>query len=202
MNGIISWNTGAPIGLFDSGADPNKDGTRTDRPQFIGSSSVLGSIVGKEQVPAGSPAGSPIAYVYLNPAQFGQVPVPAGSWANSNMGRNSIPGPMFANVDFGISKNFKITESMKIRFDANFFDLFNHANFQNPNGNFADTAFGQSQQTYGDSGGHRPGSTGRCVGGAGARSAGQRGRGGFVVGRQCQRSRAVANNRTDHARGG
>src|SRR5207237_1513432 len=84
MNGIISWNTGAPIGLFNSGADPNKDGTRTDRPQFIGSSSVLGSIVGKEQVPAGSPAGSPIAYVYLNPAQFGQVPVPPGHWANCN----------------------------------------------------------------------------------------------------------------------
>src|SRR5262249_62430172 len=33
-------------------------------------------------------------------------------------------------------------------------------------------------------------------------SAEQRGRSSLVVGRQCQRSRAVANNGTDHARGG
>jgi hypothetical protein len=149
LNGIFSWNTGAPIGLFNSGADPNKDGVRSDRPQFIGSG-VLNSIVGKEQVVSGTNA-----YVYLDPTQFGQVPVPTGSWANSNLGRNSIPGPMFTNWDFGISKAFKITEGTKLRFDANFFDIFNHPNFQNPQGNFADPAFGQSQLTYGDTGGHR-----------------------------------------------
>ncbi|HZQ67618.1 MAG TPA: carboxypeptidase regulatory-like domain-containing protein [Terriglobales bacterium] len=149
LNGIFSWNTGAPIGLFDSGADPNKDGVRTDRPQFVGTD-VLNSIVGNEQVVGGTNA-----YVYLNPAQFGTVPVPAGGWANSNLGRNSIPGPMFTNWDFGISKAFKITEGTKIRFDANFFDFLNHPNFQNPQGNFSDPAFGQSQLTYGDTGGHR-----------------------------------------------
>ena len=57
--------------------------------------------------------------------------------------------------DFGVSKNFKITESTKLRFDANFFDIFNHPNFKNPTGNFSDGLFGQSVATYGDSGGHR-----------------------------------------------
>jgi len=150
LNGIFSWNTGAPIGLFNSGADPNKDGTRIDRPQFIGSGSVLDSIVGKVAVEDGANV-----YRYLDPALFGQVPVPPGTWANSNMGRNSIPGPHFVNWDFGISKAFRITEGSKLRFDANFFDIFNHPNFQNPNGNFADSAFGTSQATYGDTGGHR-----------------------------------------------
>ena len=62
---------------------------------------------------------------------------------------------MFTNWDFGVSKAFKITENTRLRFDANFFDLFNHPNFQNPQSNLADPAFGQSQATYGDTGGHR-----------------------------------------------
>ena len=117
--------------------------------------------MGKEQIINGARA-----YVYLDPTQYGVVPVPAGSWANSNLGRNSIPGPMYTNWDFGVSKNFKITESTKLRFDANFFDLLNHPNFLNPgstfgsagsNGsnNFSDPNFGRSLSTYGDSGGHR-----------------------------------------------
>jgi hypothetical protein len=153
LNGIVSWNTGAPIGLYNSGSDPNKDGSRTDRPQFIGTGSVLSSIVGKKQI---DPATGKLAYVYLDPTQFGEVPVPAGGWANANLGRNSIPGPMFTNWDFGLSKGFKLTEAVKLRFDANFFDLLNHPNFLNPNGNFADTSnFGKSQSTYGSAGGHR-----------------------------------------------
>ena len=39
---------------------------------------------------------------------------------------------MFANVDFGVSKTFKINERAAFRFDANFFDLLNHPNFLNP----------------------------------------------------------------------
>ena len=153
LNGIFSWNTGAPIGLYNSTQDPNKDGVRTDRPQFIGPGSVTGSIIGKEQVVNGVNQ-----YVYLDPTQYG-VPTCAGIngglWCDPNLGRGALPGPMFTNWDFGISKAFKITEGTKLRFDANFFDIFNHPNFQNPNGNFADPAFGQSQATYGDTGGHR-----------------------------------------------
>jgi hypothetical protein len=68
---------------------------------------------------------------------------------------------MYANIDFGVSKSFKINERMAFRFDANFFDLLNHPNFENPgNGggggnNFGSTVFGQSTETYGDVGGHR-----------------------------------------------
>jgi hypothetical protein len=154
LNGIFAWNTGSPVALFNSTEDPNKDGVFTDRPQFIGSGAVTGAVVGKEQLVSGSNA-----YVYLDPTQFGSVTCPAsvnlGLWCNSTLGRNAIHGPDFVNFDFGVSKNFRITESTKLRFDANFFDLFNHPNFKNPNGNFADGLFGQAQATYGDSGGHR-----------------------------------------------
>jgi hypothetical protein len=68
---------------------------------------------------------------------------------------------MFTNIDFGVSKSIKITERVGFRFDANFFDLLNHPNFENPGaggggGNsFGSSQFGQSTETYGNEGGHR-----------------------------------------------
>jgi hypothetical protein len=169
VNSIISWNTGAPIGLFDGSSDSNRDGTRIDRPEFIGSGSVLGSIKGKEMIDPNS--GKPV-YQYLDPAQFAQAKKcltnPAidnhgGFWCNPNLSRGAIPGPMFTNIDFGVSKSFKINERMAFRFDANFFNLLNHPNFGNPDSagsgaNFASSAFGQSTSTTGNEGpgsGHR-----------------------------------------------
>jgi hypothetical protein len=174
LNTITSWSTGSPVALLDApaaGEDANKDGVKTDRPAYIGSGAVTNAIVGKEV------AGT---YQYLDPTKFDRVftthdaflitsgggatpayvcPATAhnqgGLWCNSNVGRGAIPGPKFANVDLGISKNFRITERMKLRFDANFFNLMNHPNFQNPQGSIIDPAFGQSQLTYGDTGGHR-----------------------------------------------
>jgi len=165
LNTIVSWNTGSPIGLTDSADDANKDGVRTYRPEFVGPSTVLGSIVGKEQVVSGTNA-----YVYLDPTQFAPIDgatfacpanVNGGFWCNANTGRNSIPGPMFTNVDFGVAKAFRITERTKLSFQANFFDLFNHPNFVNPgafntgSNNIQSPQFGQSLQTYGNTGGHR-----------------------------------------------
>jgi outer membrane receptor protein involved in Fe transport len=170
-NGIISWNTGAPIGLWDQSSDANRDGVRSDRPEFIGAHGVSGSIVGKEQIVNGKPA-----YVYLDSAQFAQSTAclsnPAvnnhgGFWCDPNLSRNAIAGPSFANVDFGVSKSFKIGERAAFRFDANFFDLLNHPNFLNPGAsstgastggnNFINNGntFGQSLSTAGDTGGHR-----------------------------------------------
>ena len=67
---------------------------------------------------------------------------------------------MYTNIDFGVSKKFQINERMSFRFDANFFDLLNHPNFENPSvlgggSNVASSSFGQSNSTYGDQGGHR-----------------------------------------------
>src|SRR5215468_9779892 len=61
----------------------------------------------------------------------------AGSCSNllGNAGRNSIVGPGLANVDFSLYKNFampKISESSKVQFRAEFFNILNHANFAPP----------------------------------------------------------------------
>ena len=160
LNGIFSWQTGASIALLDSIDSPNGTGNVNQRPAYIGSGSITGSIVGKEQLVQGKPV-----FVYVDPAKFTEVnqasgigcpaTVNGGIWCNSTLGRGSLHGPHFVNLDFGVDKAFRITESSKLTFQANFFDLANHPNFSNPNGNVVDPAFGTSQSTFGDQGGHR-----------------------------------------------
>jgi hypothetical protein len=49
-----------------------------------------------------------------------------------NLGRNALRGPDFAWSDFYLSKWFPVTERVKLRFDAQFFNVFNHPNFALP----------------------------------------------------------------------
>jgi hypothetical protein len=57
------------------------------------------------------------------------IPAPG---THGNSGRNSVYGPGFWNTDFGILKNFNITERWKVQFRAELFNAFNHTNFRNP----------------------------------------------------------------------
>ena len=52
--------------------------------------------------------------------------------AFSNQKRNCLRGPGFFDSDFSINKNFKLTERMALGVGANFYNVFNHPNFQNP----------------------------------------------------------------------
>jgi Carboxypeptidase regulatory-like domain/TonB dependent receptor len=58
---------------------------------------------------------------------------PAGVAHFGNLGRNVLIGPTFNNTDFSVIKNTKLTEATRVQFRAEFFDLFNHANFGQPN---------------------------------------------------------------------
>jgi len=46
-------------------------------------------------------------------------------------------------VDWGLYKNFNITEALKLQFRSEFFNLFNHTNFGNPSATVTGTTFGQ-----------------------------------------------------------
>lgn len=54
-----------------------------------------------------------------------------------NNGRNIFRAPFQTRFDFSIFKNFKLTERFRLKFEADAFNLFNHANFDAPNSNFA-----------------------------------------------------------------
>jgi hypothetical protein len=61
-----------------------------------------------------------------------------------NLPRNSFRGPGYFDSDLSANKNFKLTERVNLRIGANFYNIFNHANFQAPSSNLANSAtFGQ-----------------------------------------------------------
>jgi len=157
LTGITTFQTGVPFPLFHSGAagDPNGDGYRTDRPIFTGTGGT-NSAVQHNMSPADG---------YFNTTQFrtfaangsdcatsgqGGVFISATRWwCDSTLGRNTLIGPGFANFDFSVSKKFRITEALKMEFQANFFNIFNHTNFAPPIGNLNSPNFGKSIATLG-----------------------------------------------------
>jgi hypothetical protein len=75
-----------------------------------------------------------------------------------DLGRNAFTGPDFLNTDFSIIKNTRITERFNLQFRAEFFDIFNEANFGNPGLNVQSGTFGKITATRfptGDSGSSR-----------------------------------------------
>ena len=49
-----------------------------------------------------------------------------------NLGRNALRGPDFFWSDFYLTKWFPLGERVKLRLDAQFFNVFNHPNFALP----------------------------------------------------------------------
>jgi Carboxypeptidase regulatory-like domain/TonB-dependent Receptor Plug Domain len=49
-----------------------------------------------------------------------------------NMGRNSLRGPSFKELNFAIYKTTNLTERLNMQFRADFFNILNHPNFSNP----------------------------------------------------------------------
>jgi len=64
-----------------------------------------------------------------------------------NAKRTICCGPHISNTDFAILKTIKFTEQKRIDFRAEFFNIFNHSQFYNPDGNTSDgSLFGQVVQ--------------------------------------------------------
>jgi len=62
---------------------------------------------------------------------------------NSTPGSPSFRGPGYFNTDVNLKKSFALTERAKFTLGANFFNILNHANFQNPVNNDLSSSFGQ-----------------------------------------------------------
>ncbi len=138
LSGVTSFQSGLPFSIFDSGA-----GTA-----FLGAGStpLLGaSLAPGASVASGMTSGSIHQRLngYLNPAAFQPAPLvdPADCTALGadfcttgfgDLGRNIYRSPFQQNWDFSVLKYFKVTEHQEIRFTADFFNLWNHANFAAP----------------------------------------------------------------------
>jgi hypothetical protein len=78
---------------------------------------------------------------------LGEFPACIGATVASIQGKNSFRGPEYFNTDFTIMKNTKIHgwEDASLGIGFQFFNLFNHPNFDTPDNNIADQYFGQIQ---------------------------------------------------------
>jgi Carboxypeptidase regulatory-like domain len=72
---------------------------------------------------------------------------PGDATGFGNAGRNCVIGPPQKNIDFTVGKMFKLTERQNLRFQAEFFNLFNHPSFANPSATDIESASSFSQIT-------------------------------------------------------
>ena len=63
-----------------------------------------------------------------------------GSFGSAN--RRFFHGPGFNNTDFGISKMIPVNEAMHFEIRGEFFNIFNHTQFNNPSGDISSSNFG------------------------------------------------------------
>ncbi len=160
LSGIVAVQSGPDFSVTNSTVDSNADNQFNDRAVYTGSGKVTKAInhnvsPATGYLPSVDPAtGNNPAFGMFNGPHTSDVPCPAsvnmGLWCNvGEMQRNSLTGPGFFNTDLGFSKSFRITENTKLKFEGNFFNLFNHPNFLFPDPNLNDAGtFGKSIATF------------------------------------------------------
>jgi len=147
FSGIVTAMSGLPIDMFDP-AGASLYGQIGARPNWA---TGANSRTAMTDVPQG---------YYFNPAAFAQAIVPAGSAIPSahdstalagedgtdlgDVGRNVLRGPGQQNVDFSIARRFPLTESKNLEFHADLFNVFNHANRDNPVSDISRSDFGRA----------------------------------------------------------
>jgi hypothetical protein len=86
----------------------------------------------------------------FNPGAF-TPPPPPPQGQQGDFGRNVLRGFGATQADVGLQRQFHLTENMGLRFRSEFFNIFNHPNFGNPNNSLTDPLFGHSTQTLASS---------------------------------------------------
>jgi len=133
VNGVTTFMSGTPFTVVDQSYN-------YDAPEITGFSAFRPNLVGDPN------NGPKTVQQWFNTQAFQQINLsstPAGVYGTE--GRNVVQGPGLAQWDFSAFKNIRVTESKNLQCRAEFFNLFNRANFRLPNGDISSTTFGQVQ---------------------------------------------------------
>jgi len=136
ISGTVFWHSGIPFSVLSTPYSAGGNGiVQGSGPQFA-------SVVpGVPQYDHHSIAGvtQPGTLQWLNPNAFVSAVDPNTGQCDGgdspqncqfgNLGRNSLRGPNFFWSDFYLTKWFPLTEHVKLRFESQFFNVFNHPNF-------------------------------------------------------------------------
>jgi len=138
LNTIVNMRSGEPFTLSYT---PNAQQQVVPVISVLGRNSYRPNVTG----PLALSSGTRTPRMYLNKAN---VSIPAYYAPFGNAGRNTVRGYAFYQADLGISKNFPVTERVRVLFRAEAFNLLNHSNFTAPDGNISNTTFGVITSTY------------------------------------------------------
>jgi Carboxypeptidase regulatory-like domain len=128
FNGITRFSTGLPVTISETDDRSLAGSTATDVPDLVGPV--------KTQNPRKPGPDGPNTYFF--PEAFASGPL--GAFGNAN--RQFFHGPGINNTDLGISKMTVIKESLAFELRLEFFNIANHAQFNNPDGDFNSSTFG------------------------------------------------------------
>jgi hypothetical protein len=139
VSGTAFWHSGVPFSALSTPYSANGNGiVQGSGPQYA--SVVPGVPLYEHQAIPG--VTQPGTVQWLNPNAFISAVDPStgactgGDNAQNcqlgNLGRNSLRGPDFAWDDFYLTKWFTLREHLKLRLEAQAFNVFNHPNFALP----------------------------------------------------------------------
>jgi hypothetical protein len=142
---LVHITSGAPINVT-SGADISLTDEGEDRPNAVPGVAPIHEV----KIQGGSAANTQANHEYLNLAAYCSVtssanpctnPVATGTFGN--VGRNSVNGPMFFQMDAQVSRIWKMGERFSLDTRVEAFNVLNHPNFANPSSsNPSSSAFG------------------------------------------------------------
>ena len=116
LGGLVAAQTGRPFTVL-SGVNGSGTGIGQDRATLVGNAYAPGACTAAKITVS--------CVDWLNPAAFQSNA--AGTFGNVGKGSLRLPG-LFT-WDMGLSKNFRFTERWRLQFRAEFFNVFNRANF-------------------------------------------------------------------------
>lgn len=131
INGITTLQAGRPLTANLTGDNANTGRSGTDHPNLVGNSRLSGD--------RRSPDGWFDRGAFTIPAPF----------TFGNAGRNTLIGPGLSNLDFSVVKNNRWRENYNVQFRAEFFNVANHPNFDQPNRSVNSPQFGKIFATNG-----------------------------------------------------
>ncbi|MGA2416705.1 MAG: carboxypeptidase regulatory-like domain-containing protein [Candidatus Sulfotelmatobacter sp.] len=139
ISGTVFWHSGVPFSVLSTPYSAGGNGiVQGSGPEFA---SVVPGVPPYDHHPIPGVT-QPGTLPWLNPDAFVSAVDPATGQCFGgdnprncqfgNLGRNALRGPDFLWSDFYLTKWFPLTERIKLRFESQFFNVFNHPNFGLP----------------------------------------------------------------------
>ncbi len=166
---IITYRTGFPLDIFaglnTSRTSPGPSGagdagiTRAD---LVGSTIQYYDAKNSQTIDSTPNGGPTSGNFYFNPNNFSNANALKlgaaakknaaslnGNYTYGSLPRNSLRGPGYTNVDLSVSKHlfFFGEKKLDVELRGDMFNVFNHAEFRNPDTNITDPTFGQISTT-------------------------------------------------------